>query len=242
MMAANRPIASATLALAGALASLALFAPAAASAYSASAGARPPTVHLNGGVPLLLGGGERLTLSGRVQRAPRGARIVLEVTRSSGSRRKVARASVRRGSFKLAWTPPAAATLTLRLTLRAHGRVLAYSTKLTLRTGPAPRYCPRAPAPTSVPAGDGWIAGGLYDSGGPAPGIFDCRSGPYGISAVDEAGETTATQEVAGADYVFVLPAGSYELEAAEASCFSEDPVTVVAGKGTTANTICAIP
>ena len=236
-MPGHRPIATATLALAV----LALFATT-AGAHSAAAAARPPAVHLNGGVPTLLRAGERLTLSGRVLRVPRGARIVLEVGGSSGGWRKVASARVRRGSFKLGWTPPAGATLTLRLTLRAHGRVLAYSSKLTLGVGPAPQYCPQARAPTSVPAGDGWITGGLYDSGGPAPGIFDCQSGPYAIDAVDEAGESTATQEVAGQNYLFVLPAGSYELEAKESSCFSEDPVTVLAGKGTAANTICDIP
>ncbi len=237
-MSQQKRLASASLAVAV----LALAATADASAHSAAAAARPPAVHLNGGVPALLSAGERLTLSGRVQRAPGGARIVLELGGSGGSWRKVARASVRRGSFKLAWTPPAGATATLRLTLRAHGRVLVYSSKLTLIVGPAPQYCPQVAAPTSVPAGDGWISGGLYDSGGPAPGIFDCRSGPYAINAVNEAGETTATLQVTGKVYLFVLPPGSYELEAEESSCFSEDPVTVIAGRGTTANTICDIP
>lgn len=200
-----------------------------------------PKVHLDGPIPTLLSAGERVKLSGRVSGGSRGEQIALE-SHAGGAWKIVKRAPVSAGAFKLAWTPAAGQTLTLRLTLRLAGRVIAYSSKLTLRVGPAPQFCPKAPAPTSVPAGDGWVYGGLYDSGGPAPGVFNCQSGPYTVVAVDEAGQPALSQPVSGMDYVLLLPAGSYELEADESSCFSEAAVLVVAGKGVKANTICDVP
>jgi hypothetical protein len=203
-----------------------------------------PQVRLIGGIPTLLAAGESVKVSGRVLHGPRAARIVLEDRPAGRTWRVARRGSVRAGVFRLLWTPPAGAALKLRFTLRAGGRVLARSTTLELRVGPAPRFCPTPAAPeaSSVPAGDGWITGGLYDEGGPAPGIFACHSGPYSVSAVNEAGETTLTQQVGGTGYALILPAGSYELEANEQSCFSEAAVTVQPDRGSALNVICQVP
>lgn len=207
------------------------------------AGARtsaPPRVHLNQAIPTLLAAGERVKLSGRVTRAPHAAKIALE-ERSGSGWRIVKRAALAHGAFVLSWAPPAGRSSSLRITLRAAHRVLAVSSPVSVRVGPAPVYCPKPQAPASLPPGAGWVEGGLYLSGGPAPGSFACKSGPYPISAIDEAGETSATLQVSGQDYVLVLPAGSYELES-EHSCFSEEAVTVTAGKGVKADTICNVP
>ena len=202
--------------------------------------ARHPAVVLDEGVATRLAGGERLSIAGRVSAAPAGARMVLEV-RSSSRWRIVAHARERGGRFTISWLPPASSTLSLRLALRAGGRVRALSSVVRLRTGRAPVYCRQAPKPSGVPAGDGWVVGGLYDSGGPAPGIFECSSAAYSIVALDEAGEVVKTVQVAGGrGYAIVLPAGSYELRSSD-SCFSEEAVTVVAGRSVRADTICNI-
>ena len=210
-------------------------------ALASSALARAVRVHIDEGVPTLLAGGEVLKLSGSESGAPRRAHVQLEERVAHGWK-VVARSPLRRGGFVLSWRPPADSLLNVRITVRSATRVLAYSAAVRVRVGSAPRYCPQAPAPSSVPAGDGWIVGGLYYSGGPAPGIFECHGGPYTVAAVDEAGAQTGAVTVAdgAASYVLVLPAGSYELQS-ELSCYS-DEVTVVAGKGVKADTICNIP
>ncbi len=229
------------LVLLASLAPLATFAPAIAQASGAKAAFALPSVRLHGSVPTLLSAGERLSIGGSVLHSPAGAHVALE-RRRAGAWRIVVRVRVRRGAFKLSWRPPAGQRLTLRIALRARGRVVSYSTPIGVRIGPAPRYCPTLPRPASVPSGDGWIVGGLYDSGGPPPGVFDCRPGPYTVAAIDEAGEAAASEHVTGKAYLFVLPAGSYELEVLEGGCFSEEPVTVLAGMATRGNTICDIP
>jgi hypothetical protein len=230
--------------------------PVAAAAASSSARARAhaatepvahelavPRVRLAGGIPTLLAAGEQVRLHGRVLDALAGEHIALEDRPESGGRWSIAkRAPIRNGRFELSWKPPAASTLALRIALRGSGRVLALSTAVALRVGQAPVYCPTAKAPSDVPAGDGWILGGLYESGGPAPGIFVCQRGAYEITALNEAGEVAAMQQVSAGEYVIVLPPGDYELAADESSCLSEAAATVVAGKGTLTNTICSIP
>ncbi len=202
-----------------------------------------PRVRLANGIPTLLAAGEAVRLRGRVIAALAGERIALEDRPQTGGRWSIAkRAPIRDGRFELSWKPPADSSLALRIALRASGRVLALSTTVAMRVGAAPVYCPRASPPSELPAGDGWILGGLYDSGGPAPGVFDCQRGPYEITALDEAGEPAAMEQVSGNDYVLVLPPGNYQLAANESSCLSEAAATVVAGKGTLANTICNIP
>lgn len=216
-----------------ALLAVALAAPAALAAV--------PSVRLTGSVPNLLAAGQSLALSGQVRHAPSGSRLQLERRLGAGWH-AVAHARLRGATFKLTWSPPPQATLTLRITLRGSGRLLSYSSAFTVRTGRKPRYCPTARVnPASIPAGDGWIYGGEYDSGGPAPGIFECVTAPYTLEALGEGGEAAATLQVGTGDYVLALPPGYYELETV-GGCASEAQVKVSAGKGVQANVVCQIP
>jgi hypothetical protein len=111
---------------------------------------------------------------------------------------------------------------------------------VTVGVGPAFVRC-SAPVPPAIniPAGDGWIVGGLYDEGGPFPGIDECSSSGYTITATVADGTVAATQTVAGGhSYTLVVPAGKYTLNAR----FCRGQATVTAGRQTAANTICAFP
>jgi hypothetical protein len=92
----------------------------------------------------------------------------------------------------------------------------------------------------NIPVGDGWIEGGVYIEGGPFPGIYECEGQPYRIDAETSSGTVVASQQVAaGHSYTLApVPAGSYKLRAN--GCFGS--ATVIAGKGTTANTNCLVP
>jgi len=200
-----------------------------------------PRVHFDDEVPTLLGGGETVTLRGTVKNTGAGAAIVLEIREAGGRWKASVRAPVHKGAFKLKWLPPAGRTIALRFAVRRSRHLLTLSTTLTVRIGAAPQYCPMPRAPTDVPAGDGWISGGLYRAGGPEPGTLACESGPYSISAINEAGTAVTTQEVAGSDYTLIVPPGNYELDAMSGACYSEQTIIVVAGKGVQARTICDI-
>ncbi len=200
-----------------------------------------PRVHFDVPIPTLLAGGESVTLTGTISNAGARAALVLESKDAGHDWRKSARAPVRRSTFKLTWLPPADRTIELRFAILRARRLLTRSNTLTMRTGPAPHYCPTPHAPTDVPAGDGWISGGLYESGGPEPGILVCVSGPYSIAAVNEAGTAVTTAEVTGQDYTLIVPPGNYELAAKDGTCYSEETLIVTAGKGVQARTICEI-
>lgn len=213
----------------------------AVSAPVASASGRA-IVRLSAPVSSLLAAGEHVKIRGRVLDSPRRSQMALEASSSGTGWHVVARAPVRGGRFSLSWLPPAGRRTTVRLSLRHAGRLLARSSPVGVSVGPPPQLCPEAHAPANLPAGDGWVVGGLYDEGGPAPGIFDCVSGPYEIVAIDDAGNQQGSVKVGGLEsYVLVLPPGSYELHNAEDNCFSEE-VTVVAGMAVKANTVCQIP
>ncbi len=180
----------------------------------------------------------------------------------------IALTSISKGRFALSWAPKVGSRVALRLAVRHRGRELA-ATKthhMTVLDNPAPaphttpeahptpethptperrewtpEYCPEPQFPSDVPAGDGWIVGGLYLSGGPAPGIFVCQSAPYTITVTDATGATVATQQVLDRQsYTFILPSGSYTLTS-ENGCIAE-PAVVTAGAQTKANTVCNIP
>lgn len=225
----------------GAALALAALAPLGATAAQASARAMTPIVELTGGVPQVLAAGSPLKVSGRVLRAPRGALVELQRRTAGGPWRVVAHAAPHRGTFHLSWKPPAESTLTLRITLRSAARVVSFSTPFQLRTGQKPHLCALPSVqPSSIPAGDGWVEGGEYDSGGPAPGIFACQSGPYTVTASDEEANPTTSMQVTGTSFVLALPPGFYELETAS-GCYSEEVVQITAGKGVKANVICNI-
>jgi len=116
---------------------------------------------------------------------------------------------------------------------------VAVSAATQVMVGQAPVYCAAPAPPPQVPAGDGWVVGGLYIEGGPYPGIHRCFAGDYTITVHDQAGNTVATQHVQdGQSYTLVLPAGSYALS----SGFCRGVATVTAGRRSTADTLCDVP
>jgi hypothetical protein len=103
-----------------------------------------------------------------------------------------------------------------------------------------PDYCAEPSPPINVPAGDGWIVGGLYLSGGPYPGIFACQDASYEVTVTNEEGTVVATQQVTsgGQGYTFILPPGRYTLTADGPTATS----AVTAGAQTKTNIISPIP
>jgi hypothetical protein len=233
-----------------------------------AAGEEPVRVHLAVALPNSGRVGSLVQVSGRVLGAPAGSRVAPERRSTGGRWDVIALTPISKGRFALSWAPKVGGRVTLRLAVRHRRHELA-TTKthhMTVLDNPAPaphttpeahptpethptperrewapEYCPEPQPPSDVPAGDGWIVGGLYLSGGPAPGIFACQSGPYTITVTDATGATVATQQVPGRQsYTFILPAGSYTLKS-ESGCIAE-PAVVIAGAQTKANTICNIP
>jgi hypothetical protein len=188
--------------------------------------------------------GRRLTVTGRLSRVPAGASIQLQ-QHISGPWATVATARARRRSYALRWSIPASvrSVVFVRVRVRTRTRVLG-------STGAADVLLPRPPAlcaapispPAFLPPGDGWITGGAYVVGGPAPGIDACSESPYTVTATATgASAPLASQTVAGGDsYTLVLPAGSYTLMANDCSTFQ--PVTVTAGQQTKADVDCDVP
>ncbi len=213
--------------------------------------------------------GSLVEVSGRVLGAPAGSRVALERGSTHGRWDVIALTSISKGRFALSWAPKVPGRIALRLAVRHRGSELATTKTHRMRVldnpAPAPHttpeahptpethqtpeqrqwtpeYCTEPQPPSDVPAGDGWIVGGLYLSGGPAPGIFACQGGPYTITVTNATGATVATQQVAGhQSYTFILPSGSYTLKS-EGACIAAEPVAVIAGAQTKANTICNIP
>jgi hypothetical protein len=151
--------------------------------------------------------------------------------------------------FAITWWVPrklALGELSLRVaavypTASPDRRTLAATAPSASFGGQAPVYCapPVAPA-VNIPAGDGWIVGGAYIEGGPAPGIDLCESQAYSVTALNQGGAVLASQHVAGGhSYALVVPAGTYELKAKPCGSGS---ATVRAGQQTRADAVCAVP
>ena len=97
-----------------------------------------------------------------------------------------------------------------------------------------------AQAPTDVPDGDGWVAGGLYIEGGVFPGSDQCYASPYTVDVIDKASRVVKSVTVPGLhSYAIVLPPGQYSLRA---QCSVPAFFNVTAGQATTANTYCLVP
>jgi hypothetical protein len=145
-----------------------------------------------------------------------------------------------RGRFLLFWNPRSPGPATVRVTVRDGGRDLVSSAPEHTLVGSPPQLCAAATPPSSVPAGDGWVTGGLYTVGGPAPGIDNCSQSPFTVTVLDQNGGQVATQSVPGGQsYTIVLAAGTYTLQS---NSFCRGMATVVAGQGTMANTNCDVP
>jgi hypothetical protein len=187
--------------------------------------------------------GDTLTIKGHVTHAPLRSWIALQATRTRPWTTIVRAHPMSGGRFVLRWhlSPGTRrGPLQFRVALLSGGRALAATRSVTVGVGPAFVHC-AAPVPPAIniPAGDGWIVGGLYDEGGPFPGIDACSSSAYTITATASDGTVAATQTVAGLhSYTLVVPAGTYTLS----SRFCRGQATVRAGRQTKANTICAFP
>jgi hypothetical protein len=234
-----------------------------------AAGGEPVRVHLAMALPNSGRVGSLVQVSGRVLGAPAGSRVALERWSTDGRWDVLALTPIAKGRFALSWAPKVGGPVTLRLAVRHRGRELAATKTHQMRVldnpAPAPlttpeahptpethptperrewtpEYCPEPQLPSDIPASDGWIVGGLYLSGGPAPGIFACQSGPYTITVTNAMGATVATQQVVGRQsYIFTLPPGSYTLKS-ENGCGAPGSAVVIAGAQTKANIICNIP
>jgi hypothetical protein len=197
-----------------------------------------PSVSIAPPLPQVVRGGATVTVSGRVRNPPPGAVVVLE-QRASSRWQAIVRGRIRRDAFTLRWHPSAAGRITVRVALKLQARDVAVSGAAQVLVGPAPVYCAAPVPPAQLPAGDGWIVGGLYLEGGPFPGIHQCVAGDYTITVLDQAGDTVATQQVQGGQsYTLVLPAGSYTFS----SGFCRGAATVTAGLQSRADTLCDVP
>lgn len=137
-------------------------------------------------------------------------------------------------------TPVASAwEFQLRATLLSGRRRVAASAAVPLLVGSAIVRCHPAAPPASLPAGDGWIQGGVYIEGGPAPGLDECQGTPSTVTVTADSGQLVASQNLIGGDgYALVVPAGSYQLRDGECRGMA----TVIAGRRTVADTDCDFP
>ena len=110
---------------------------------------------------------------------------------------------------------------------------------------------PPAP-PSTVPAGSGWLTGGVYTGGGP-PGrqASGCGFAAYQIVLIAPgSGEVLVSQQVAaGHSYTIVAPAGTYALRAyygpvggMEYCPGKSASFTVTAGAGVEERAVCDVP
>ena len=213
-----------------------------AGALAASHPRHRPSPRFLSAVPKRPIGGGTTGFTGSVVGAPDGSRVTLEQRRASHHWSVIAVARVDGGSFQLQWPVAEVSSLTVRLTLARGGRRLARTAPSTVH----PRTvfvedCSAPTPPASVPAGDGWVTGGVYTVGGPAPGVDVCR-GAGTVTVISQSGLAVASTQVPeGSSYTIVLPVGSYNLTVGSSNeCLGT--ATVTASRETKANTICSVP
>jgi hypothetical protein len=181
--------------------------------------------------------GQVVAVSGTVTRPPARARVQLQGRTTAGWH---ALLSVSFGgeSFTLRWRVRSR-PFQLRAVLLSGRHRVAASAAVSLLVGSAIVRCDRAVAPADLPAGDGWIQGGVYLQGGPAPGIDQCQSESSTVIATSVSGSVVASRNLAGGDgYALVVPAGTYHLQ--DGGCIGA--ATVTAGHRTVADTDCNFP
>jgi hypothetical protein len=204
-----------------------------------------PAVSLAHSLPSLVRQKDLLTVRGTITSAPRRVEVALELKRIDGRWLVAAKTDAGHGgAFTIRWRVPASedpAPVTLRVAaLRRSGALLARTRPAQSAIGSAPVYCvPPTPPAVEIPEGSGWVVGGVYTQGGPFPGVYECDSQLYTITATGSDGKVAATQTFPGNhSYTLVLPAGSYTLSAGQC----RGTATITAGKQTTANTYCDVP
>jgi hypothetical protein len=203
-------------------------------------------------IPNLLRVGQTMTVSGRLKPDRSKTEIALEYRGTSGLQPKrwtvLAEVSPNRaGGFTLRWQATQATSslaLSMRIAAIHGGKAIATTKPATIAIGAAAVPC-AAPVPPAVniPVGSGWIEGGAYIMGGAFPGVEECVSQTYTVTATDTAtGQVAATMTVQGGhSYTLVVPAGSYTLSTA-GGCPARGMATVTAGHGTTADADCDVP
>jgi hypothetical protein len=210
-----------------------------AAASPVGAAAESAKVRVTASLPNVVTAGSVAAIAGRASHAPAGARAELEGRSPAGGRWTVlASVAIAGGRFTLRWTPRTSSFLTSRVILVRRGRTLAGTKTTMILVGAAPVYCAAPGPPAMVPAGYGYIVGGVYNVGGPAPGITVCQGQANTVTVMTAAGATVATQNVAGGQsYTFVVPPGVYTLNAG----YCRGSATVRAGAETKADTICPV-
>jgi hypothetical protein len=185
--------------------------------------------------------GTALVVGGRVSHAPAGSTAELEARPPSGTVRwtVLGKARIAGGRFTVGWTPPSAGFLRVRAIVVRRSRTIAATRSASLLVGAAPVYCAPTTSLTPLPTGTGLIVGGVYNVGGPAPGIIVCQDQANTVTVTDSIGSPVASVALAaGQSYAIVVPAGSYTLSAG--SCRGSAVVTP--GAATHADTICDVP
>jgi hypothetical protein len=206
--------------------------------YVGGADARGARVRVTAALPTTGQAGTAIRVSGRVTHAPTGAVARLERSPAAGRWVVLAAATIRSGAFTLRWTPASPGFLSIRVAVVRRHALLTATPPRTIAIGAAPVACTPPPAP-SLPAGMGAILGGVYNAGGPAPGIYACQGQANVVSLTDAGDATIATQQVpASGSYAFVVAPGTYGLSAG----FCRGSATVSTGRVTHADTVCAVP
>jgi hypothetical protein len=181
--------------------------------------------------------GQVVAVSGTATHPPAHARIQLQGRTIAGWHSLLA-VSLHGDNFRLRWHVRAREFQLRAMLLSGRHRILR-SPVASVLVGSAIVRCHPAAAPAQLPAGDGWIEGGVYLQGGPAPGIDQCQSGSSTVTATSVSGNMVASQELAGGDgYALVVPAGAYQLK--DGQCTGQ--ATVTAGRRTIADTDCDLP
>ncbi|HWH10253.1 MAG TPA: hypothetical protein VG165_03935 [Solirubrobacteraceae bacterium] len=207
----------------------------------AGASAAGPATRITATLPGLATAGTAVVVSGRISHAPAGSTAELEARPPAGSAEwsVLAKARISGGRFIVGWTPQSAGFLKIRAIVVRRSRTIAATRSTSLLVGAAPVYCAPAAMLTPLPFGTGLIVGGVYNVGGPAPGIIVCQDQANTVTVTDSIGSPVASVELAaGQSYAIVVPAGSYTLTAG--SCRGSAVVTQ--GATTHADTVCAVP
>ena len=203
-------------------------------------------------IPNLVRVGQTITVAGHLKNQVPRIVMALEYRGAGGAQPKkwtvLAEVSPRpNGNFRLRWEATEATTsvqLSMRVAAIRRGRTLATTKPATIAIGTAAVPC-AAPVPPAVniPVGYGWIEGGAYIMGGPFPGVEECVSQAYTVTATNTAtGQVAATMTVQGGhSYTLVVPAGSYTLTTT-GGCPAHGTATVTAARGTTADANCDVP
>ena len=130
--------------------------------------------------------GQAVAVSGTVTHSPAHAHIQLQ-GRTTAAWHALLTVSFRVDNFTLHWHVRAR-QFQLRAVLLSGRHRIATSTVASLLVGSAIVRCRPTAAPADLPAGDGWIEGGVYLQGGPAPGIDQCQSRSSTVTATSVSG------------------------------------------------------